>query len=426
MDLRTYTATPANVAKLKCYYMMKLSVIVIIDKQHLKFISKSNLTKLLARNMGNKVSGHDDDINSKKSSRSEMSNKAVDHFSDQLYSTGPKLSAVRQLLSTMDGVEAFLSFLEQQRVNENLTFMEEMEQLDQLDSTELTNCANLITTSLTARSRDIRRSPPEKLTALTRKLNATKNEKHVLIMAMNSVNDFVRSEHYSKMRAEQRKLLEEKLIVSRHNSRDRMDSKADDTVPPTMTPTPFNYNNMNNNKNANANLSIVDRALASVDSGEVDRLMKTGSWLTSLLAAVETLPVCVSLSTARRDRPGFPLIYVNACFEYTTQYPRSEIVGQNCRFLQAGKAEPESIARLSTALRDAQPVKVAITNFRRDGTPFKNLLAMKPIFDEEGNYRYVLGVQFDVTQDDATPAKLKLADELLRMLPNTIYSNPDE
>jgi PAS domain S-box-containing protein len=172
--------------------------------------------------------------------------------------------------------------------------------------------------------------------------------------------------------------------------------------------------------------SIIDTALASVDVKEIDRLLQSGSWLTSLLASVENLPVCVSLSTARKDRPGFPLIYVNACFEFTTGYPRSEIVGQNCRFLQADKAEAESITRLSNALRDAKPVKVAITNFRKDGTPFKNLLAMKPIFDEAGVYRYVVGVQFDVTQEDATPMKLKLADELIRMLPNTIYSAANE
>ena len=55
--------------------------------------------------------------------------------------------------------------------------------------------------------------------------------------------------------------------------------------------------------------------------------------------------------------------------------------------MQVGKspehhAEQESIARISMALKEAQPVRVAITNFRKDGRPFRNLLAMKPIMDQ--------------------------------------------
>lgn len=64
---------------------------------------------------------------------------------------------------------------------------------------------------------------------------------------------------------------------------------------------------------------------------------------------------------------------------------------QNCRFLQRGRdpedrAEDESIARLTEALREAKPLKVAITNWRKDGTAFRNLLAIKPIMDQNGDY----------------------------------------
>lgn len=122
-------------------------------------------------------------------------------------------------------------------------------------------------------------------------------------------------------------------------------------------------------------------------SRELDKVLVSTSWLTGLLASIESLPVCVSLAAASENMRGFPLIYVNAAFEATTGYDRCEIIGQNCRFLQMGKeeghvAEKDSIARLTEALKDAKPVKVAITNFRKDGTPFRNLLAMKPIMDQ--------------------------------------------
>ena len=163
---------------------------------------------------------------------------------------------------------------------------------------------------------------------------------------------------------------------------------------------------------------ILSEAAHKLDDREKNELLAANSWLAELLVAVESLPVCVSLSSARQA--GFPLIYVNAFFEKTTGYSREEIVGQNCRFLQAGRSERESIEKLSTALRSASPVKVSITNFRKDGMPFRNLLSMKPIFDDAGEYRYVVGVQFDVTQSDSTPAKLKLANELMKLLPDVI------
>lgn len=159
---------------------------------------------------------------------------------------------------------------------------------------------------------------------------------------------------------------------------------------------------------------------ASTVSAELSRLLSSGSWLPSLIAAAEFLPVCITVADASSERRGFPLIYTNAYFEKITGYACTDIVGRNCKFLQADKAELDSIERISTALRDAQPVRVAITNVRKDGTPFLNLLALKPIFDQAGVYRYVVGMQFDATQSDATPAKLKIVDELLKVLPDTI------
>ena len=122
-------------------------------------------------------------------------------------------------------------------------------------------------------------------------------------------------------------------------------------------------------------------------SGELSKILKNSSWLRAMLSSLESLPVCISIAAASESVRGFPLLYVNAAFEDATGYCRSEIIGQNCRFLQTGKrngeiAEKESTDKLTSALKDAQIVRVAITNYKKDGTPFRNLLAMKPIMDE--------------------------------------------
>mmetsp|Transcript_7070 Transcript_7070/g.10512 ORF Transcript_7070/g.10512 Transcript_7070/m.10512 type:complete len:348 (-) Transcript_7070:207-1250(-) len=165
---------------------------------------------------------------------------------------------------------------------------------------------------------------------------------------------------------------------------------------------------------------IVAEAASSVDEEEIESLLSAGQWLGNLLASVENLSLCVSLATARSDRRGFPLIYVNKAFEETTGYSRSEIVGQNCRFLQSEYCEKDQIELMSTALATAQPVKVAITNRRKDGTDFFNLLSMKPVFDDKGVYSYVIGVQYDISQTDTHIQDIKLVDDLLSILPNIL------
>jgi PAS domain S-box-containing protein len=125
------------------------------------------------------------------------------------------------------------------------------------------------------------------------------------------------------------------------------------------------------------------------------------------------------------DRYGFPLIYVNHYFEKISGYKREDIMGVNCKFLQRdgrgnSRSETESVERLSHALRSAETVKVALTNFRKDGTPFKNLLTMKPVFDMRGEYEYVIGVQFDISSKKSSAYALRLVDSLVKFLPSVV------
>lgn len=162
-------------------------------------------------------------------------------------------------------------------------------------------------------------------------------------------------------------------------------------------------------------------------ANELEYLLVSTSWLKRLLTSVENLPVCVSIATANKEMRGFPLIYVNKTFETTTGYSRKEIIGQNCRFLQIGKkvghtSEVECVSKMSVGLRDNKHIKVAITNFRKDGTPFRNLLAMKPIFDTNGEYSFVLGLQFDIGLKDACAEKIQFIDALFSVIPNTMMA----
>jgi hypothetical protein len=51
---------------------------------------------------------------------------------------------------------------------------------------------------------------------------------------------------------------------------------------------------------------------------------------------------------------------------------------------------------------------------------FKNVLTIKPIFDQTGKYRFVIGIQFDITNDPMTVNRLKTIDNLLGKIPDGI------
>jgi PAS domain-containing protein len=121
-------------------------------------------------------------------------------------------------------------------------------------------------------------------------------------------------------------------------------------------------------------MSVVNDASQSIDEEEMHFMLQHSYGLANVFAAVENLRYCVSLATARSDRPGFPLVYVNKAFEAATGYKREEIIGRNCSFLQSESTEKDQIDLMIRALAAAQPVKVAITNRHKDGTGCRYLM----------------------------------------------------
>ena len=148
--------------------------------------------------------------------------------------------------------------------------------------------------------------------------------------------------------------------------------------------------------------------------------MDTSSWLPTLLSGVESVPIAFSLASA--TKPGFPLVYVNKQFELLTGYPRAEVLGQSCQFLQApGVSEESSIAAMREALLQQVGFTVSITNVRKDKRQFVNLITSKPIFDQDGILQYVIHLFTAVVEHP--PAVLEhYTVDLLKMLPSVVRS----
>lgn len=105
-----------------------------------------------------------------------------------------------------------------------------------------------------------------------------------------------------------------------------------------------------------------------------------------------------------------PIIYVSDNFQNLTGYNRHEIVGQNCRFLQApdGKVEAgtkrefvanEAVYNLKQKIAEGAEVQQSLINYRKGGKPFLNLLTMIPIpWDNPNEIRYIIGFQIDLVE----------------------------
>ena len=80
-----------------------------------------------------------------------------------------------------------------------------------------------------------------------------------------------------------------------------------------------------------------------------------------------------------------------------TGYSKSEVLGRNCRFLQGPETEVESVSALVDALRHGADVTVKLTNYRRSGETFENLVSLRPVHDSNGVYRFVIAVNADMS-----------------------------
>ncbi|QSZ34895.1 hypothetical protein DSL72_007756 [Monilinia vaccinii-corymbosi] len=75
----------------------------------------------------------------------------------------------------------------------------------------------------------------------------------------------------------------------------------------------------------------------------------------------------------------------------------SYVLGRNCRFLQGPKTNPFSVRRIREKIESGQEHYETFLNYRRDGSPFMNLLMCAPLCDSRGTIRYFIGAQVDIS-----------------------------
>ena len=109
-----------------------------------------------------------------------------------------------------------------------------------------------------------------------------------------------------------------------------------------------------------------------------------------------------------------PIVYVNPAFERISGYATDEVIGRNCRILQADDRDQPALEELRVALREERECRVVLRNYRKDGTPFWNELYVSPIHDEESRLTNFVGVQNDITERRRIEEVLRESEERFR------------
>jgi two-component sensor histidine kinase len=98
-------------------------------------------------------------------------------------------------------------------------------------------------------------------------------------------------------------------------------------------------------------------------------------------------------------------------------------VGRNCRFLQGERTDPDHLAALREGIEVGREVAVDILNYRADGTSFRNRLLVTPVHDAMGQVTYFLGIQKELTPEDARRSGAVPADEALREIQHRVKNH---
>ena len=108
-------------------------------------------------------------------------------------------------------------------------------------------------------------------------------------------------------------------------------------------------------------------------------------------------------------------IYINEKYQKNTGYRKDEIIGKNLKFLQNEDINEEAAKKISTAIKEKKTCQVQMTNYRKNGTKYENLLSISPIFDDKGKLLWYIGIQNDITNIKKTEQTQAQKDKLASM-----------
>ena len=131
------------------------------------------------------------------------------------------------------------------------------------------------------------------------------------------------------------------------------------------------------------------------DWHETDRLHAEQGQGDPFAAAVRATRMAMIITDPRKH--DNPIVFANAAFYRLTGYPREEVLGCNCRFLQGEGTDPKAVAAIRAAIESRSDIAIDLLNYRKGGEPFWNGLYLSPVSNAAGELQFFFASQLDVT-----------------------------
>lgn len=112
--------------------------------------------------------------------------------------------------------------------------------------------------------------------------------------------------------------------------------------------------------------------------------------------ALSTLQQTFVVSDA--TKPDCPIMFASSGFFNMTGYSSKEVIGRNCRFLQGADTDQNEVAKIRNCVKTGTGYCGRLLNYKKDGTPFWNLLTITPIKDDNGKVIRFIGMQVEVSK----------------------------
>lgn len=91
------------------------------------------------------------------------------------------------------------------------------------------------------------------------------------------------------------------------------------------------------------------------------------------------------------------ILWTSQSFLSMTGYAHGEAIGRSPSMLQGPDTDPNEVARIRASLDRANPVKVSLLNYRKNGEAYACRIAIDPLYNSQGELTHFLAVESEIS-----------------------------
>ncbi|HKK47373.1 MAG TPA: histidine kinase dimerization/phosphoacceptor domain -containing protein [Balneolaceae bacterium] len=124
---------------------------------------------------------------------------------------------------------------------------------------------------------------------------------------------------------------------------------------------------------------------------------------------------------------GPKIVYVNDAYVQMTGYAKEEVIGKTPRILQGPETDRRELDKLRYAIKNQQPGRAEVINYKKNGEKFWTSISISPIFDTDGHCTHWIGIKRDITsqkhQQQVLNESLREKETLLSEVHHRVKNN---